>query len=305
MFLAILSPKGFEVRKKPAKFHAHDYFFETDSSLHKWPTDRPALYSSDESYATRLAELQLTISEQQDKLFADGRHGILVIFQGMDGSGKDSTIKHVFSALNPQGVLVSTFGPPTKEDLAHDFFWRVHKHIGPRGKISVLNRSYYEDVAAVRVFKKYLSNENLPLRKPRHEKFFSERLKSIVGFEKHLLNEGYTLVKFFLNVSKEEQARRLLARINDPKKNWKFDPSDLRDRDVWSKFQIAYSEAMQETSTKQCPWYIIPADDKKNARLMVAKILAKVFEDLPIEFPESRLSKKQLAEARMKLGSFK
>ncbi|MFN4121978.1 MAG: PPK2 family polyphosphate kinase [Flavobacteriales bacterium] len=245
------------------------------------------------------------IKKVQELFFADRRYAVLMIFQAMDAAGKDGAIKHVMSGINPQGCNVHAFKAPNSTELAHDFLWRHHQVMPERGKIGIHNRSHYEFVLTCRVNPHYVLNENLPdVRQvgDLDKKFWDARLKQILHFEQKLVENGTLVLKFFLNVSKEEQKKRLLERIDVPAKHWKFDPSDLQSRAKWDEYMYAYQEAIRATSTKQTPWYIIPADDKWYARALIARILKETLQSLDIRYPAmSEADMQKLEEARKKL----
>lgn len=237
------------------------------------------------------------MQDQQDMLYADNSHSILIIFQAMDGAGKDSTIKNVMSGINPQGCQVFNFKQPSVEELDHDFLWRTTKRLPERGRIGIFNRSYYEEVLIVKVHPEILLRQKLPgidtIEKITPD-FWENRYNSINDFEKHMVNNGTLIIKFFLNVSREEQAERFLKRISEPDKNWKFTISDLEERNYWDEYQEAYSSMLKFTSTVNSPWYIIPADKKWFMRLAVAEILLKRIKELGLKYPV--LTEKQIAE---------
>lgn len=270
-------------------------------SLDHRPTEIEKL-CSDEKCAEYLAQFKTHLLRHQSKLNADGRYGVLVIFQGMDTAGKDSAIKHVMTGLNPLGASATAFGAPSQEELHHDFLWRTHTKIPPRGKIGIFNRSYYEETLIVRIHPEMLAAENLPPEYARPERIWRDRLEDIRNHELYLHRQGYRLVKIFLHISKSKQKERLLARFDDPSKNWKIDPSDIDERALWVRYQKAYEEALTATSTKEAPWYIVPADEKKTAWLIVSQILHETLKGLPLAWPEVS-SKRQamLARARAKL----
>lgn len=229
------------------------------------------------------------IAKAQAKLYACHEYSILLVFQGMDAAGKDSMIRHVFSGVNPSGLNVANFKQPTPEELNHDYLWRVTRKLPARGHIGIFNRSYYEDVLVTRVHPQILLNENLPgvhSLADVNDKFFDERYKDIRHYEDHLTKNGYVILKFFLHLSKDEQKRRFMARIDTPKKNWKLSSSDIKERHYWNKYQDVYQKAINATSTKDNPWYIIPADDKWYSRLIVSDIITKRIEELPLAYPE-------------------
>jgi len=237
------------------------------------------------------------MQEMQDMLYADNSHSVLIIFQAMDGAGKDSTIKNVMSGINPQGCQVYNFKQPSAEELDHDFLWRTTKCLPERGRIGIFNRSYYEEVLIVKVHPEILLRQKLPgidsLKKIKME-IWKNRYRSINDFEEHMVRNGTAVIKFFLNVSKKEQADRFLKRINETHKNWKFTISDLEERNYWDDYQDAYSSMIRETSTQHAPWYVIPADRKWFMRLVVAEIILLRLRDLGLKYPA--LTEKQIAE---------
>lgn len=245
------------------------------------------------------------LSEIQDKLYAHNRYGVLIIFQAMDAAGKDSAVKHIMSGLNPLGVKVHSFKAPSSRELDHDYLWRHTLALPARGEIAIHNRSHYENVLVTRVHPEYILGENLPgittLREI-DDKFWKRRLKQINRFEHNLHQNGMIILKFFLHVSKKEQKKRLLERIDDPTKNWKFAVGDLKERACWDEYQKAYEEAMQETSQEYAPWFVIPADDKWYARLAIASVIYRQFESLKISYPiVSEEQKAELQKARQVL----
>ena len=231
------------------------------------------------------------LAELQDKLYAQDRWAMLLVFQAMDAAGKDCTIKHVMSGVNPQGCQVSSFKQPTDEELQHDYLWRYNKLLPARGRIGIFNRSYYEDVLVVRVHPEWLQKQHLPDQAGR--KLWEQRYQDINRFEDHLERNGTVILKFFLHISKKEQKRRLLARLDDPRKHWKFSAADIAERAHWDEYVDAYEDALTATGTKQAPWFIIPADHKWVARAAVSEILAEAVEKLKLKFPE--LTKEQRA----------
>jgi len=227
------------------------------------------------------------MAELQDKLYADGVEGVVIMLQAMDAAGKDSTIKHVMSGVNPQGVSVYSFKQPSKEELAHDYLWRAVKNLPERGKIAIFNRSYYEDVLVVRVHDLRRGYE-MPARTldMPDDEFFERRFEQITHFEDYLYENGYRLLKIFLNVGLEEQKKRFLERIERPEKNWKFSAGDLDERDLWPQYMEAFEDAINGTSTERNPWYIIPADQKWYARWLVSEAVVKVLQDCDPHYPE-------------------
>ena len=235
-----------------------------------------------------MEDVKLQLNKSQEKLYASNTHSVLVIFQAMDAAGKDSAIEHVMSGLNPQGCQVYNFKVPTSEEYEHDFLWRHYRALPERGRIGIHNRSHYENVLVCKVHPEYILNENIPGYndiKAVNKDFWAKRYQSIRSFEQHLSDNGTTVIKIFLHLSKEEQKQRFLDRINDPEKNWKFAAGDLEERKVWNKYQSAYEEALYETSTDDCPWYVIPADKKWYARLVISKIINNKLKELKLEFP--------------------
>jgi PPK2 family polyphosphate:nucleotide phosphotransferase len=240
------------------------------------------------------------IGELQRKLYADDRFSALFVFQAMDAGGKDSTIRHVFTGVNPAGFQVSSFKAPSDEELDHDFLWRVARRLPERGRIGVFNRSHYEEVLVVRVHPEFLDAQRLPRLDPKT--IWQQRFESIRGFEKHLAANGTVIVKFFLNVSLEEQKRRFLRRIDKPRKNWKFNAGDVEERKRWPDYMHAFEEALNATSRPWAPWYAIPADSKPYMRAKVARIVQETLESLGVDFPEiDEAAKAELAKCRQML----
>ena len=266
-------------------------------------TDIPKMYRDDDE-ATKLLRRQVQrTSELQDILYADDRYALLLIFQAMDAAGKDGAIKHVMSGVNPQGCQVSSFKQPSTEELDHDFLWRTALRLPERGRIGIFNRSYYEEVLVVRVHPEYLTAQRLPDEDAGSEKFWDRRLRSIRDHEAHLHRNGTQVVKFFLHVSQEVQRQRFLERIDDPEKNWKFNRGVVEERAHWSEYMRAYEQAISATSTADSPWYVIPADDKKNARLLVSQAINDTLEALDLRYPRlNRARLGELKEARRLLG---
>jgi PPK2 family polyphosphate:nucleotide phosphotransferase len=236
------------------------------------------------------------LAKAQEKLYASDTWSILVVIQAMDAAGKDGTIKHVMSGVNPQGCQVYSFKQPSSEELDHDFLWRCAKSLPERGRIGIFNRSYYEEVLVVKVHPEYLEAQHLPAANPDKKSFWQARYASINNFEEHLVQNGTKVVKFFLNVSKDEQRRRLLERIGDPEKHWKFQAADVAERGHWDEYMEAYSAMLNHTSTEHAPWYVIPADEKWIARPLVAKILTHAIESLNLKLPQLTPQFKQQIE---------
>src|ERR1700741_5143130 len=243
------------------------------------------------------------LAELQDKLYAQNKWSLLLIFQAMDAAGKDGAIKHVMSGVNPQGCQVYSFKAPSAGDLDHDYLWRCMKHLPNRGHIGIFNRSYYEEVLVVRVHHNFLANQKLP-PKLVGKKIWEERFEDIRNFEQYLARNGVIVRKFFLHVSKKEQKKRFLDRIDDPQKNWKFSSNDAAERDFWDDYMAAYEEMIQETATKEAPWYVVPADNKWFTRVVVGAAVIEALADLDLEYPEVGEDKlKELAAAKKKLLS--
>lgn len=266
------------------------------------PTRIAQLYESKEDYQRKLADCVNEMDELQEKLYSSASHAVLAVFQAMDAAGKDSTIRAVFSGVNPQGCNVSSFRQPSPLEQAHDFLWRAAVRLPKRGMIGVFNRSYYEEVLIARVHPEILAAQNLP-GAPADDIVWKQRYRSINDFEAHLSRNGTRIVKFFLNVSKDEQAKRLCARIETPRKNWKFDPNDVYERQFWPQYMEAYEKCLNATSTEDAPWYAIPADDKENMRLIVAGVLLQTFRKLNPAFPKvSSEQKDRMKKAREDLA---
>jgi len=243
-----------------------------------------------------LQSSSLMLAEMQEKLYAQDEWALLLIFQGMDAAGKDGAIKHVMSGINPQGCDVYAFKAPTHEELDHDFLWREHKVMPDRGKIGIFNRSYYEEVLVVQVHPQILKSEKLP-NDVTTKRIWEERYEDINGFEKFLTRNGVVIRKFFLHVSKAEQKKRFLERLEDSKKNWKFSMDDIKERKFWDDYQEAYEEMVQNTATKRAPWYVVPADNKWYGRLVVASAIIEALDGLNLAFPDVDKEKKKELEA--------
>jgi PPK2 family polyphosphate:nucleotide phosphotransferase len=249
-----------------------------------------------------MAHLQETVeqlSEAQELLYANDVYSVLVVFQAMDAAGKDGTIKHVMSGINPQGCQVFSFKQPSAEELDHNFLWRYWKALPERGRIGIFNRSYYEDVLVVRVHPEIIASQKLPPGK-RGQGFWDDRFEDINAFERHLARNGTLILKFFLNVSKAEQKRRFLERLDRPEKNWKFSAADVRERSFWDDYMRAYEDALTATSTRWAPWYVVPADHKFVTRALVARILAERIGELGLTPPKVSTEQKALLEAARK-----
>ena len=270
-----------------------------------WDADGKAAGADARREARRLLEEDVQqLARSQELLYASQTWSVLVILQAMDGAGKDSVIAHVTSGVNPQGVDVFNFKQPSAEELGHDFLWRCSKVLPLRGRIGIFNRSYYEEVLVVKVHPELVANQHIPNVNPTKKSFWKTRYKDINQFERHLVRNGTIVVKFFLNLSKDEQKRRFLARIDDPNKNWKFSPGDMVERAHWDEYMDAYEEMLIATSTKSAPWYVIPADQKATTHLLVAQILSSEIQKLGVKIPELTPSQHEaLIECRAKLES--
>jgi PPK2 family polyphosphate:nucleotide phosphotransferase len=264
--------------------------------LDKWPTIVQPFFHSKEEYEELLQAHVQGLSSRQQLHYASGRYAMLLIFQGMDSAGKDGAIRHVMSGVNPQGCEVYSFKQPSAEELKHDFLWRTTCRLPERGRIGIFNRSYYEEVLITRVHPEILDTQNLPKHSRDDQHFWKDRYRSINELEAHLNRNGTRIVKFFLHLSKKEQAKRFVERIDEPDKNWKFSASDIHERKYWRHYMRAYGDCLAATSTHEAPWYAVPADDKENARLIVSHILMDVFDDLKMAYPKS--SPRRLREMR-------
>jgi PPK2 family polyphosphate:nucleotide phosphotransferase len=264
--------------------------------LDKWPTKVKPGYHSQEEYQTVLAEHIHKLSAQQSRLYADDSYALLLIFQAMDAAGKDSAIKHVMSGVNPQGCQVYSFKHPSPEELDHDFLWNATRKLPERGRIGIFNRSYYEEVLIVRVHQNILDAERLPKKLLSEKNIWRDRYRSIVNLEEHLHRNGTRIIKFFLHLSKEEQRKRFLSRIDEPEKNWKFNIDDVKERESWKHYMKAYEECLSATSTTTAPWHAVPADEKATTRLIVSRIILDTLKELKLEYP--KLSPERLQELR-------
>jgi PPK2 family polyphosphate:nucleotide phosphotransferase len=250
-----------------------------------------------------LAENLADLAAAQDLLYADDRYAVLIVLQALDAAGKDGTIKHVMSGVNPQGCQVFSFKQPSAEELDHNFLWRYMKRLPERGRIGIFNRSYYEDVLVVKVHPELLAAQRLPAQKF-GKRFWRRRYQDINSFERHLVRNGTVILKFFLNVSKEQQKQRFLERLDRPEKHWKFSSSDVAERAHWGKYMRAYSDCLSATSTKWAPWYVVPADQKWATRAIVADVITHAIRSLDLKYPEVTKEKQaQLAEARRRLAA--
>lgn len=258
--------------------------FDGSFSIEKSLTKIDSLNYNKSSYQENLNQLNDRIDNDQRMLYAQNHHSVLLVFQAMDAAGKDSTIRAVTRGINPAGCQVYSFKQPSSEELDHDFLWRTAKRMPERGRIGVFNRSYYEEVLVVRVHPEYLRSQRLPNRVEGSE-FWQQRYESIRQHEQHLARNGTVVIKFWLNVSKDEQKERFLARIDTPEKNWKFSSADVEERGHWDEYMVAYEAALNETSRPWAPWYAIPADDKRVMRIKVAEIVAETLESLDLKYP--------------------
>ena len=272
-------------------------------NLKKWPTKVDPVYKSKEQYKELLEEHVARLSSQQQLLYASDRYAVLLIFQAMDGAGKDGAISHVMSGVNPQGCQVFSFKHPSPMELQHDFLWRTTRDLPERGKIGIFNRSYYEEVLILRVHPEILRSEAIPDTPHHNKKIWHDRYRSIANLERHLHGNGTRIIKFFLHLSKEEQRERFLARIDEPEKNWKFSAADIAERKFWKQYMKAYEKCLSATSTKDAPWYVVPADDKENARLIVSQIVLDTFAGLKMAFPKtSAKRRRELLSIRKQLA---
>ena len=254
--------------------------------LKKYPTMIKPFYKSKDQYKDVLVRHIEELSNMQNVLYADDRYALLLIFQAMDAAGKDGAIKHVMSGVNPQGCQVFSFKHPSPEELDHDFLWRTTRDLPQRGRIGIFNRSYYEEVLIVRVHPEILQGEQIPADLLNRKNIWEERYRSIRGLEKHLYNNGTRVIKFYLHLSKEEQRRRFLKRMDDPSKNWKISLADIQERKFWKNYMKAYEACLSATSTADCPWYIVPADDKENARLIISRVIVDTLKSLKMSYPK-------------------
>jgi PPK2 family polyphosphate:nucleotide phosphotransferase len=248
--------------------------------LKHWPTQVKPFYTSDDDYRERLGRYVKELQDLQSLFYAHNRYALLVVIQAMDAAGKDSIIKHVMSGVNPQGCQVSGFKRPSTEELEHDFLWRATCRLPERGNIGIFNRSYYEEVLVVRVHPELLQRQGLPEELVADKDVWKQRFASITNLEEHLYRNGTRIIKFFLHLSKDEQRKRFLRRIDEPEKNWKFEMEDVKERGYWKEYKSAYEECLGATSLAHAPWYAIPADDKKNARLIVSQAIVNTLRSL-------------------------
>jgi PPK2 family polyphosphate:nucleotide phosphotransferase len=275
--------------------------YEVD--LKKWPTKVDPVYKSKEQYKKLLEEHVAQLSSQQQLLYASDRYAVLLIFQALDAAGKDGAIQHVMSGVNPQGCQVFSYKHPSAAELKHDFLWRTTRDLPERGKIGIFNRSYYEEVLIVRVHPEVLRSEGLPDPPHDDKAVWHDRYRSITNLEGHLHENGTRIIKFFLHLSKEEQRKRFLARIDEPEKNWKFSTADIAERGFWKQYMKAYGKCLSATSSRHVPWYVVPADDKENARLIVSRIVLDTLEELKMTYPKtSAKRRRELLSIRKQLS---
>jgi len=276
---------------------------DSDVKLRKWPTRVKPLYRSKEHYKELLDQHVARLSEQQQLLYSTNTYAVLMIFQAMDAAGKDGVIKHVMSGVNPQGCQVFSFKHPSTTELQHDYLWRTTRDLPERGRIGIFNRSYYEEVLIVRVHPEILRSEGLPVQADSLKQLWHERYQSVVGLERHLSRNGTRILKFYLHLSREEQRRRFLARIDEPEKNWKFSMADIEERKFWRQYMKAYEKCLSATITEFGPWYVVPADDKPNARLIVSSILLESLQALEMRYPTpSAERRRELQTIRKRLA---
>ncbi len=261
--------------------------------LKRWPTLIESVFMSKKQYQELLGEQVNQLSALQQLHYAANQYAVLLIFQAMDAAGKDGAIKHVMSGINPQGCQVFSFKHPSATELEHDFLWRTTQCLPERGRIGIFNRSYYEEVLIVRVHPEILRSQGLSDQTLDEEIVWQERYRSIVDLENHLHRNGTRIIKFFLHLSEEEQRKRFLDRIDDPEKNWKFSLADIQERKFWNQYMQAYETCLSATSTKTAPWYVVPADDKENARLIISKIILDTFKALKLNYPKTDAKRRQ------------
>jgi PPK2 family polyphosphate:nucleotide phosphotransferase len=262
-------------------------------NLRKWPTMVDPVYKSKEHYQKLLGEHVAQLSSLQQLLYASNRYAVLLVFQAMDAAGKDGAIKHVMSGVNPQGCQVFSYKHPNPIELQHDFLWRTSRDLPERGRIGIFNRSYYEEVLIVRVHPEILRSEGLADAPVGEKSVWHDRYRSIVNLERHLHDNGTRIIKFYLHLSKEEQRKRFLQRIDEPEKNWKFSLADIEERKFWKQYMEAYQECLSATSTRDAPWYVVPADDKENTRLIVSRIVLDTLEGLKMTYPKTSAARRQ------------
>ena len=269
--------------------------------LKQWPTRVKPVYKSKKHYKKLLEEHVEALSALQQLHYASHRYALLLIFQGMDAGGKDGAIRHVMSGVNPQGCEVFSFKQPTADELEHDFLWRTNRHLPERGRIGIFNRSYYEEVLVVRVHPEILRSQGLSEELRDEKTIWKKRYRSIVDLEDHLHRNGTKVIKFFLHLSKGEQRKRFLERIDEPEKNWKFSLADIHERKYWKHYMKAYEECLNSTSTRHAPWFVVPADDKENARLIVSRIVLDGLSELNMAYPKTTTKRRRELRSIRKL----
>src|SRR6204780_3714405 len=277
------------------KIHSKDFRVRPGKKvdLRKWPTIVKPFYKSKKQYQKLLEKHVEELSSLQQLHYASNRYALLLIFQGIDSAGKDGAIRHVMSGVNPEGCEVFSFKQPSAEELEHDFLWRTTRRLPERGRIGIFNRSYYEEVLIVRVHPENLRNEGLSKELLDEKTIWEERYRSIVDLEEHLHRNGTRILKFFLHLSKDEQRKRFLARIDEPAKNWKFSMADVAERKFWPQYMKAYEQCLGATSTRDAPWYVVPADDKENARLIVSRIVLDALDELKMSYPKTTAKRRE------------
>jgi PPK2 family polyphosphate:nucleotide phosphotransferase len=275
----------------------------TTVNLNKWPTRVKDIYKSKKQYKQALKKHIEELSDLQRLLYASNRYALLLIFQAMDAAGKDGAIRHVMSGVNPQGCQVFSFKHPSATELDHDFLWRTTQSLPEQGRIGIFNRSYYEEVLIVRVHPEILLNQGLPDELLDEKTLWKDRYRSIVDLENHLYRNGTRVIKFFLHLSEEEQRKRFLQRIDEPEKNWKFSLADIKERKYWKEYMQAYEACLSATSTETAPWYVVPADDKKNARLIISNVIVETLKSLNMSYPTTNKARqKELQAIRKRLA---
>jgi PPK2 family polyphosphate:nucleotide phosphotransferase len=277
------------------KIHSKDFRIHPEHpvKLKQWPTTVKPFFKSKKRYQKHLEEHVEQLSSLQRLHYASDRYALLLIFQGMDSAGKDGAIRHVMSGVNPQGCQVFSFKEPSAEELKHDFLWRTTCRLPERGRIGIFNRSYYEEVLVVRVHPEILRNQGLAEELRDEKAIWKERYRSIVDLEEHLHRNGTRVIKFFLHLSKKEQRRRFLDRIDEADKNWKFSLADVHERKYWHHYMKAYEDCLNATGTQHAPWYVVPADDKDNARLIVSQIILDALNALKMAYPKSTAKRRR------------
>src|ERR1035437_4411570 len=285
------------------RVHSKDFRVRTGKkvNLKKWPTIVKPFCKTKEQYQTLLEKHIAELSALQQLHYASNHYALLLIFQGMDSAGKDGAIRHVMSGVNPEGCEVFSFKQPSADELEHDFLWRTTCHLPERGRIGIFNRSYYEEVLIVRVHPEILRGQGLPEELLDEKTIWEERYRSIVDMEEHLYRNGTRTVKVFLHLSEKEQRKRFLERIDEPDKNWKFSLADIHERKYWMQYMKAYEACLNATSTNHAPWYVVPADDKENARLVVSRIVLDALKELKMAYPKTTAKRRRELQSIRKL----